>query len=409
MVINWTRRWGKQIICIAASLLMFIAAVYMDRVNDPLRQGYLERGSYGEDKKSCEFIVEGACEEPLSCVVEISPLKYSQKEAERELDHIFLQLPELIRGKNASLDQVRTDLELITFFETSGIRASWQSENPEIVDSYGRITASDIAEDGIEAVLSVVLTDGTFQKEGEIKLWVYPPFCSEQERVSNEIEKLIGEEELKNPTDRQVMLPQEYNGKRIRYRNSESSEYWVLPALGVMSAVLLYGREKAKKEEEKKRRKQLLYLDYADVVYQLMVYIGAGLTVRKAWECIVQNYTRRRDTHLTEIRPAYEEMVLTLNQMQYGEPEGKAIDGFGRRCGLQPYLKLSSLLEQNRKNGTKNLKQMLEQEMSSAWEEQKHTARRMGEEAGTKLLVPLFLMLVVVMVIIMVPALMAVQ
>ena len=72
-------------------------------------------------------------------------------------------------------------------------------------------------------------------------------------------------------------------------------------------------------------------------------------------------------------------------------------------------MKLASLLEQNRRTGTKNLKQLLEQEMITAWEEQKHTARRMGEEAGTRLLVPLFLMLAVVMVIIMVPALMAVQ
>ena len=72
-------------------------------------------------------------------------------------------------------------------------------------------------------------------------------------------------------------------------------------------------------------------------------------------------------------------------------------------------MKLSSLLEQNRKTGTKNLHELLEQEMTQAWEEQKHTAKRLGEEAGTKLLVPLFLMLLVVMVIVMVPALMAVS
>ena len=76
---------------------------------------------------------------------------------------------------------------------------------------------------------------------------------------------------------------------------------------------------------------------------------------------------------------------------------------------MQPYMKLSSLLEQNRRTGTKNLQQLLEQEMSAAWEEQKHAARRLGEEAGTRLLIPLFLMLIVVMVIIMVPALLAVQ
>ena len=43
--------------------------------------------------------------------------------------------------------------------------------------------------------------------------------------------------------------------------------------------------------------------------------------------------------------------------------------------------------------------------MSIAWEERKNLARRLGEEAGTKLLLPLFLMLLVVMVIMVVPAL----
>ena len=93
--------------------------------------------------------------------------------------------------------------------------------------------------------------------------------------------------------------------------------------------------------------------------------------------------------------------------MQCGQPEGKAILDFGKRCKLQPYLKLTTLLEQNRRTGTKNLQQVLEQEMIAAWEQQKNVARRMGEEAGTKLLLPLFLMLFVVMVLVMVPAMMA--
>ena len=35
--------------------------------------------------------------------------------------------------------------------------------------------------------------------------------------------------------------------------------------------------------------------------------------------------------------------------MKGGVPEGKAFEEFGRRCGLQSYMKLGGLLEQNRK------------------------------------------------------------
>ena len=49
---------------------------------------------------------------------------------------------------------------------------------------------------------------------------------------------------------------------------------------------------------------------------------------------------------------------------------------------------------------------ILRTEMEDAFEMRKNLARRMGEEAGTKLLAPLFLMLGIVMVMIMAPAMM---
>ena len=74
---------------------------------------------------------------------------------------------------------------------------------------------------------------------------------------------------------------------------------------------------------------------------------------------------------------------------------------------LKPYTKLVSLIEQNRMNGARNLRAMLELEMEDAFEQRKTTARRLGEEAGTKLLLPLFIMLGIVMIIVIVPAMSA--
>lgn len=127
------------------------------------------------------------------------------------------------------------------------------------------------------------------------------------------------------------------------------------------------------------------------------------MTVRTAWERIALDYQEVKEKG-GEVRPAYEEMLQTYYQMRSGTPEGKAYEEFGRRCILQPYLKLAGLLEQNRKTGTKNLRHLLQIEMSDAFEQRKNLARRQGEEAATKLLIPLFLMLGVVMVIVVVPA-----
>ena len=59
---------------------------------------------------------------------------------------------------------------------------------------------------------------------------------------------------------------------------------------------------------------------------------------------------------------------------------------------------------QNLKRGNSALLERLREEADKAWEEQLQQGRRMGEEAGTKLLVPMVMMLAVVMVMIMVPA-----
>ena len=62
------------------------------------------------------------------------------------------------------------------------------------------------------------------------------------------------------------------------------------------------------------------------------------------------------------------------------------------------------MLSQNLKKGTKGLTSLLNQESDHAFEDRKNFAKQLGEEAGTKMLIPMFLMLAVVLVMIVVPA-----
>lgn len=403
----WVKKWKRQILCILAGFLLCGLAFYVEEAGSGVNKGYLERVGYGEEGKTYEFWAEGIADQAVACRVEIGPMTYTGEEAQTVFGELLEDLPQMILGENISLDEVRSDLDLKTLFDDRGIRAAWRSRNPEVMDSFGRIRAEHIPEEGLRVQLDVTLTDGVREKEGEISVTVLPPARSREELAALALEEQIRQADMADPENPYVALPQEFEGRQIRYRESKNRDYLILPVLGLAAAALLGGREKAEEEKKKKERKKLLLLDYADVVYQLMVYLGAGLTVEKAWEQMVDSYEKRQKRGTDAPRPAYEEMALTLGQMEYGVPEGRALDQFGRRCQLQCYMRLASLLEQNRKTGTKNLNQLLEQEMITAWEEQKHTARRMGEEAKTRLLVPLFLMLGVVMVIIMVPAMTA--
>jgi hypothetical protein len=68
---------------------------------------------------------------------------------------------------------------------------------------------------------------------------------------------------------------------------------------------------------------------------------------------------------------------------------------------------LAALLVQNLRKGDQRLLATLEREAESAFEERKRNARVQGEEAATKLLIPMALMLLIVLVLLIVPACMS--
>ena len=87
-----------------------------------------------------------------------------------------------------------------------------------------------------------------------------------------------------------------------------------------------------------------------------------------------------------------------------GQSESVAYEHFGKRAGVREYVKLSTLLCQNLKKGSANLMARLEEEALMASESRIRDGKILGEEAGTKLLIPMVLLLAVDMIMIMLPA-----
>lgn len=402
----------KQVLCVVGGILLFLLAEWMAgmdgvRKEGVRKEGYLSRGAYGQGSVGYELEVSGLEPNRIPIVVELEERQYTKEEAEQVFDGILLVMGDRIRGDNASLSQVRTDLNLIDELEEEGVSIRWTSEDPLLIDSFGQIQSEEIGQDGETIYLNAVLSVGEHQAEYQIPVTLYPAILSEQEKAVRGLLQQIKRLDEAQRTEEGLKLPEEYDGKQLHYREQEDAGNEILLVLGMVLAVLCYAKDQMEEQEKRKKRNTQLLLDYAELVFKLKVYIGAGMTAATAWGRLVADYEKRLEQGRIKPREVYEEMHKTMQQMQCGVPEGQAYTEFGKRCQLQPYLKLASLLEQNRKSGTKNLSSLLELEMVEAWEQRKTLARRMGEEAGTKLLFPLFLMLGIVMVIIMVPAMLS--
>lgn len=240
-----------------------------------------------------------------------------------------------------------------------------------------------------------------------IYVGIVPRALSRYESLLLQLQQAITTEDEGSLGENMLSLPTEIDGQRIYYSEHEDRSYLLLPLLGVIAAMAIYMRQGQARRTEKKQREALLMLDYSELVSKLMVYIGAGLTVRNALETISQHFDALIARGIKEDRPLYQELRTMVIQFRRNMPESEIYLSFGRRVNLKPYTKLVSLIEQNRMNGARNLRAMLELEMEDAFEQRKTTARCLGEEAGTKLLLPLFIMLGIVMIIVIVPAMSA--
>ena len=153
-------------------------------------------------------------------------------------------------------------------------------------------------------------------------------------------------------------------------------------------------------QQEKKDRRNRLENEYPQIVSKCAMLLSAGLSVRNAWIRIVAMNDGKNGVN----SPAYEEMKWAIRQMQKGNSELDVYENFGRRVGLVHYKKLMALFISDKRRGSRNLLEAMNEEMMQAWEEKRRKAKQQGEQVGTKLLIPMMGMLMVVFVIIIVPA-----
>lgn len=393
----------KQMICILLGTAGFLAAgIRTGQSGDELRE--LKRPPWGQGSVGYEILVEGLEDHPVTLELQVEEREFTEQQADLIFDQIVESLPDQILGENQSLNEVKSNLNLLSFEAEYGVRLSWYSEDPEVMDSFGQITGRNLPDEGRPSSLTVILSQGKIKREYRIPIRVYPPELTKEEAAAAKFNELLCSLEQQGRTQEILKLPQYYEGKELHYRIPEDTGRSVLLVLGVLLAVLCTAKEKMDEREAEKQRRSQLLLDYSELVSKLMIFIGAGMTVPGAWEQVALSYEKMRKEGRSERRYVYEEVCTSYYQMKSGVSEGKAYRDFGRRTGLNCYLKLAGLLEQNRKTGIKNLKLLLDAEMEAAFEQRKNLAKKLGEEAGTKLLLPLFLMLGVVMVMIMVPA-----
>lgn len=312
-------------------------------------------------------------------------------------------LPQWILGDNAELNSVSRDLALPSRIPGTAIEIQWFSSDYTLVDYEGRVNPENLTEASQTVVLTAELSYGDWKETMQIPVRIVRKSGSRQEETRDAVLQLLQKSLEEQGYEEKVALPTALQEREVKYyaEPEQSPEMFLL--LTVVLLVGFFAAEESGHKKKKQERLCQLQKDYPEIVSKLTLLLEAGMTIRSAWERITGDYLRyggRRERR----RYAYEEIVYTNRQMQIGMPENLAYAQFGKRCGTILYLRFSSVLVQNLQKGTKSIVPLLKKEAEEALCERKERARQLGEEAGTKLLLPMAGMLALVLAIVMIPA-----
>lgn len=155
----------------------------------------------------------------------------------------------------------------------------------------------------------------------------------------------------------------------------------------------LYDKELLSKQHKKY---DMIRADFPDIVSKLVLLVNAGMTLSRAWEKICTD--TKKDT------PLYKELKITYQQIQSGKPESEAYEDFAKRCRVKEITKFITLIIQNLKKGTDDLVPLLKLQADECWQLRKGRAKKLGDEASEKLIIPLMIMFIGILIIVILPA-----
>jgi len=388
---------------IVAFLLLLVVSIVADVTGDvALKDGVIERNPLnGEEKKlQLQLDIEEILED-YEYSLEVLPVNPTKEEAE----NYFEQTIALI---DKAFSQIKAELPLQESYFEGVVKANWSFQPFGLIDSEGKVYVEKLEEEETIIQAEVELICGAYERIYTFSFLLKAPELSKEEQILQQIDAWVMEQ-MSQEGSNKLYLPTELDGISLTWSEKKELLTPQILLLEVLAMVLLWVVSKRRHSEEEKKRLLEMEKDYPDLVSQLSLLLGAGMTTRQAWTRIASQYSFKRKSEMIGERAVYESLLRMNRRLSEGESERAAYQQFTQEIPATCYHKLIRILLGNLEKGTQGICVRLEEEGRLAFEKRILLAKKMGEEASTKMMMPLMLMMMIVMGIVMVPALIGFQ
>lgn len=404
------RRRNRFVICMIITLLLVIIMLAYNYGADENVKS-IERNGHGGGKKSILLITEVGDygkEEQIS--IEVDEVKYSEAEIEKLFNDAEQILFDKILGDNPNLNKITSDLNLVSSLNDYPFNITWKTEKPLLVNSKGMLDRKRINEEfqkmntsSIPVQLCATLKYENYSRDVYGYIVLSEPDDKTYDDIIQDLNDEIarkGEEEKESPVQE---LPSNIGGLPVTYRKKKDMSALGIMLIGIVCSFgIVFGQDKEIEKRLKKRNDEL-EKDYFQMISEYALYYRAGMNTRIIWLKICENY-ENEIAKGGQKHYAFEEMLVSRQEMLDGLGEVNAYEGFAKRCGVIKYRSFVSMIEQSVIVGRESLDILLEEELEKARREETNRTRMLVQEMSTKLLLPMMLMLVIVLIIVVVPA-----
>ena len=385
----------KQKYCmlmVAAGCLISLLLMIQDKEKEVLRDGrYIYRNEAGKGEQTVWLSAESEDGKLAETELRVQENRYSEAELSVLYEKLLKELPETVLGENASWDRVSEDLYLPEKMSSYPFTLTWSSDNPQILSESGAL----LRQSSVSVILTLTVYYYSFERVVNFPVTVVEKMPEYEEAVERTAEQ--AEEASRGETV--ITLPEEINGEKVVWKTKRKGGNLWAAGLGIGTALFYWFGTEWQQKKEREKKIAVMEEEHPAIVNKLTLYLGAGLSIGNSWKKIAEKGYGKN--------PVYEEMLYASREIEGGASEAAAFENFGKRVGQKNYVKLTALLTQSLQKGNTQLFTTLRQEVTALSEERSAASRRKGEEASTRLLFPMMLMLAMTMVLIMYPAFLA--
>ena len=394
----------KRAILIALVLEVIGAAFCISEVINEKNgfEGVLERNPAGEGDYEKELTAKlGDASYDVS--IDVGQQAVSRDEAYTYIDSAISEIEESFLKDNPGIEAVSGTVEMRDSYASGMVEADWTLDSHGVMSPDGTLRLDKLKEP-TEVTACAVLTCGEVSSPYEITFTVVPPSIQTEEGFRYALSKYLEKENEEKKYSSTLEIPDELGGQRIEWSELRSHTGEEIAIFGFVIFFVLIFAEREEVRRAKLKRQQELSRDYPDIVGRLSLFVGAGITPKSAFERMGKWYEGYLDENGSKERPGFEAVLKMNRRIADGAGEIEGYKLLGEDTHHKDFRKLSLMLTQNLRKGSRDLIEQLEKEERNAYEDRKQKARIAGEEASTKLLIPMLMMLSVLLVVLILPS-----